>query len=384
MSVPRATICSAMRTGAWRSGPPPGWPNSAPRSSTPASPSSSAGSASPGTRRIARSRFGIERDDGRVEATPVARGDARVALPRHDVCVGDHEVRPRHEAGALLDLIARLSFDEQRRTGHAVRGFGRDPVGRWRSRVGRRERVEHLGERLVAHEASEGLRLRRRRGRHAVDESCHRAVAHRTARSSPASSPARGSAATSARALRRRRAHRPRRGRPGAARRRHFARGALDSEPPIAAPTACATAATTTTNASDASSRVRGGDPLQRVGEVGDEQHADRRARARVRPTTSRVARSPSGTRPSRRPRRRRRRRGRGSSRLRSGSSGASSRAWVRKPVCATMRWSGRTDWPSTCQVRCSTSSVSIIPKAIPRAPRAGASPGRWSAGTRA
>ena len=28
----------------------------------------------------------------------------------------------------------------------------------------------------------------------------------------------------------------------------------------------------------------------------------------------------------------------------------------MRKPVWATMRWSGRTDWPSTCQVRCSTS----------------------------
>ena len=28
----------------------------------------------------------------------------------------------------------------------------------------------------------------------------------------------------------------------------------------------------------------------------------------------------------------------------------ASRRAWVRKPVWATMRWSGRTDWPSTCQ----------------------------------
>ena len=45
---------------------------------------------------------------------------------------------------------------------------------------------------------------------------------------------------------------------------------------------------------------------------------------------------------------------------------GASSRAWVRKPVCATMRWSGRTDWPSTCQVRCSTSSDSAIPNAEP------------------
>src|SRR4029078_9028302 len=44
----------------------------------------------------------------------------------------------------------------------------------------------------------------------------------------------------------------------------------------------------------------------------------------------------------------------------------ASSCAWVRKPVCATMRWSGRTDWPSTCHVRCSTSSDSTMPNADP------------------
>ena len=41
-----------------------------------------------------------------------------------------------------------------------------------------------------------------------------------------------------------------------------------------------------------------------------------------------------------------------------------SRRAWVRKPVWATMRWSGRTDWPSTCQPRCSTSIVSTMPNA--------------------
>ena len=33
-------------------------------------------------------------------------------------------------------------------------------------------------------------------------------------------------------------------------------------------------------------------------------------------------------------------------------------RATVRKPVWATMRWSGRTAWPSMCQPRCSTSIV--------------------------
>ena len=40
-----------------------------------------------------------------------------------------------------------------------------------------------------------------------------------------------------------------------------------------------------------------------------------------------------------------------------------SSRAWVRKPVWATIRWSGRTDWPSMCQPRWSTSIVSAMPK---------------------
>ena len=40
-----------------------------------------------------------------------------------------------------------------------------------------------------------------------------------------------------------------------------------------------------------------------------------------------------------------------------------SRRAEVRKPVWATIRWSGRTAWPSTCQLRWSTSIVSAIPK---------------------
>ena len=35
-------------------------------------------------------------------------------------------------------------------------------------------------------------------------------------------------------------------------------------------------------------------------------------------------------------------------------------RPTVRKPVWATMRWSGRTAWPSMCQPRCSTSSVRV------------------------
>jgi len=39
-------------------------------------------------------------------------------------------------------------------------------------------------------------------------------------------------------------------------------------------------------------------------------------------------------------------------------SAGGASRAWVRNPVCATMRWSGRTAAPSTYQPRFMTSSV--------------------------
>ena len=62
----------------------------------------------------------------------------------------------------------------------------------------------------------------------------------------------------------------------------------------------------------------------------------------------------------------------------------AGSRAEVRKPVCATIRWSGRTDWPSTCHVRCSTSIVSAMPErgAVER-PRGAGPPARWSAGRR-
>src|SRR5207244_9396947 len=48
------------------------------------------------------------------------------------------------------------------------------------------------------------------------------------------------------------------------------------------------------------------------------------------------------------------------------GRSGSSSRAAVRNPVWATMRWSGRTDWPSTCHDRWSTSSVWASPKPRP------------------
>ena len=36
------------------------------------------------------------------------------------------------------------------------------------------------------------------------------------------------------------------------------------------------------------------------------------------------------------------------------------------KLVCATMRWSGRTDWPSMCQARLRTSIVSTMPKPLP------------------
>ena len=42
-------------------------------------------------------------------------------------------------------------------------------------------------------------------------------------------------------------------------------------------------------------------------------------------------------------------------------TSRAISLAPVRKPVWPTMRWSGRTDWPSMCQQRCRTSIVSAM-----------------------
>ena len=54
-----------------------------------------------------------------------------------------------------------------------------------------------------------------------------------------------------------------------------------------------------------------------------------------------------------------------------------SRRAWVRKPVWATMRWSGRTAWPSMCQVRFRTSMrLGHVEARWPRAPRGAAWPG--------
>jgi uncharacterized membrane protein required for colicin V production len=50
------------------------------------------------------------------------------------------------------------------------------------------------------------------------------------------------------------------------------------------------------------------------------------------------------------------------SPRRRSSHAWLNSLALVRNPVCATMRWSGRTDWPSMCQPRLSTSIVSTMP----------------------
>ena len=95
---------------------------------------------------------------------------------------------------------------------------------------------------------------------------------------------------------------------------------------------------------------------------------ARRRGPARVRATRGPGRRTRRGTRRARRGRRRAARGGRALSHGSERSppardhSGASFRATVRKPVCATIRWSGRTDWPSTCQPRWSTSSVWAMP----------------------
>ena len=100
---------------------------------------------------------------------------------------------------------------------------------------------------------------------------------------------------------------------------------------------------------------------------------------ARPAHDATRAARNPCGSR-SNPPRPWRSRGDRGSSRARREQACVG-----RKPVCATIRWSGRTDWPSTCQVRCSTSSVSIMPNADPASSsRRRARPGRSWAGRRA
>ncbi len=97
----------------------------------------------------------------------------------------------------------------------------------------------------------------------------------------------------------------------------------------------------------------------ERVGDVGDEQHADHEAEREPAPRRDPPHEAHAVPDPA----------GAGGDREDDEveevhAPGASRRAWVRKPVWATMRWSGRTDWPSTCQVRCSTSSVSIMPNA--------------------
>ena len=155
---------------------------------------------------------------------------------------------------------------------------------------------------------------------------------------------------------------------------------------PIANPTPWPMVARAPTNASDASNRVR----------------RWRAASASARSSTSAIASdqrrppSPTHEKPRREEaepvpehargdrRRGRRRRSRKFTPSVVACRTASRRAWVRKPVCATIRWSGRTDCPSTCHVRWSTSSDSTMPNADPRAPRAAAPPGRSSGGTRA
>ena len=123
MSVPRATICSAMRTGASRSGPPPGWPKSAPRSSTWPSPSGERREREPGHaqhREVAvrdRTRRRWRRAAGRR-----GRDDARVVLPRDDVRVRHDEVRsPATKPVPSWMPVARLALRPARRRARDAR-----------------------------------------------------------------------------------------------------------------------------------------------------------------------------------------------------------------------------------------------------------------------
>ena len=81
------------------------------------------------------------------------------------------------------------------------------------------------------------------------------------------------------------------------------------------------------------------GSPLERVDEVVDEQHRDRDARREAGPR-QRPGDEPEAVAAVRRPRDRKD----DDDVEEVHSAGVSRRAWVRKPVWATMRWSGRTD----------------------------------------
>ena len=129
---------------------------------------------------------GIECHDGRREALTVSGLDLRVALPRHDVGVRDHELGARHPSAAGLDLVARLAFDADRGLGHPRRHVRSEHVGRWYADVaGTVEPGEDLGERALGDSSPQPLGLWWWVGCVAIDRADDLRLTHRRARANP-------------------------------------------------------------------------------------------------------------------------------------------------------------------------------------------------------
>ena len=99
----------------------------------------SAGRSRSGAASTARSRFGIEGDDGRPHLGPVAALDDRLVLAGDDVGVGDDEAVADHEPAPLLDAVARDALDlhggRHDRVDHRLRDVRRrSAAGRRRAR----------------------------------------------------------------------------------------------------------------------------------------------------------------------------------------------------------------------------------------------------------
>ncbi len=76
--------------------------------------------------------IGVEQDDLCGEPLPVVADHLRVGLARDDVRVGGHESVFDHEARAVLDLAARDALHLDHRRGHRVRGLLGQPAARRR------------------------------------------------------------------------------------------------------------------------------------------------------------------------------------------------------------------------------------------------------------
>ena len=109
MSACRPAPARPPRTGRARSGPPPGWPNTAPPVADWARPTAAAGRSRPGPA-APRGRGPGRRPPPwrRARLAVVARAPSRRRLPRDHVGVRDDEVRRDDEAAALLDPAAGL------------------------------------------------------------------------------------------------------------------------------------------------------------------------------------------------------------------------------------------------------------------------------------